>query len=324
METHRDVMINFPLPILAKSFTKSGSINLRPMLLEAMRTHIGQYCIKKRIRPDSTVLILPGIDEETTSTILLAAHFKYSWEEAHNWKIGEDMIEFVIEEASAAIRRYTRTSTPPYCSISLSVWLDYMDNEEYKDDFEKVSLLCAMAIRSIVGPHTAKPITWDYILSRMAGNSRKTEILTLPDVIQSYDQARHRKKKERLLREMQEHWGIQYKFMGRKPWYCTDPKVNLSEWILTQQREKDLKPNKSKTLLTNATEYYPLGSVPMYIEVEKYFYSLLSNPNKSEFELDMEVSELTSNFMYGFMKNQEWEEWQKTAIFWLKSIGTPI
>lgn len=238
MEKHRDVMINFPLPILSKSFTKSGSINLRPMLLEAIRTHIGQYCIKKRIRPDSTVLIIPGIDEETTSTILLAAHFKYSWEEAHNWTIGEDMIEFVVEEATTAIRRYTRTSTPPYCSISLSVWLDYMDNEEYKDEFEKVSLLGAMAIRSIVGPHTAKPIIWEYILSRMAGNSRKAEISTLPDVIQGYDQTRHRKKKEKLIRELQDHWGIQYQFMGRKPWYCTDPKVKLSDLLASQSTSK--------------------------------------------------------------------------------------
>lgn len=106
-----------------------------------------------------------------------------------------------------------------------------MDNEAYKDEFEKVALLAAMAVRSIVGPHTSKPIVWEFILSRMAGNTGKSDISTLPEVIQMYDQTKHRKLKEKLIRQLQKYWGIQYHFLGRKPWYCTDSKVNLPQWI---------------------------------------------------------------------------------------------
>lgn len=227
-------MINFPLPILAKSFTKSGRINLQPMLLEAMRAHIGHYCVKKRIRPDSTLLIIPGIKDDLLPRIVAATCFNYQWENSFEFAMGWDLIEFVLKECAKVHNRFTRNANPPYCSISLSVWLDYMDNEAYKDEFEKVALLAAMAVRSIVGPHTAKPIVWEFILSRMAGNAGKSDISTLPEVIQMYDQAKHRKLKEKLIRQLQKSWGIQYLFSGRKPWYCTDSKLNLPQWIASK------------------------------------------------------------------------------------------
>ena len=323
METHRDVMINFPLPILAQSFTKSGSINLRPMLLEAMRTHIGHYCIKKKIRPDSTVLIIPGINEEILSTILLAAHFKYSWEEAHNWTIGEEMIEFVIEEATAALRQYMRTSIPPYCSISLSVWLDFMDNEEYKDEFEKVSLLCAMAVRSIVGPNTAKPIKWEFILSRMAGNSCKICVSSLPEKIQMYDQGKHRKLKEKLIRNLQKHWGIQYQFKGRTPWYSTNSDIDLVKWIEDRKESKTGYPTTQKPTKALMRDNNLNASV-YYREVEEYFERLIPNTKESIVEYDILISNLVQEFMYEYMAGQKWDNWQKVAIFWLRDKGTPI
>lgn len=204
------------------------------MLLEAMRTHIGQYCVTKRIRPDSTVLIIPGVNEGLLSRIIASTCYNQHWEDSWEFAFGWDMIETTLKEFTNAHKRYTRNSKPPYCSISLSVWLDYMDNEAYKDEFEKVALLAAMAVRSIVGPHTAKPIVWEFILSRMAGNAGKSDITTLPEVIQMYDQAKHRKLKEKLIRQLQKCWGIQYQFAGRKPWYCTDSKVNLPQWIASK------------------------------------------------------------------------------------------
>lgn len=201
------------------------------MLLEAMRTHIGCYCVKKRIRADSTILIIPGINDNLLPRIVAATCYNHSWEDSFEFAMGWDLIEDVLRECAKAHNRYTRNSKPPYCSISLSVWLDYMDNEAYKDEFEKVALLAAMAVRSIVGPHTAKPIVWEFILSRMAGNAGKSDISTLPEVIQMYDQAKHRKLKEKLIRQLQKSWGIQYLFSGRKPWYCTDSKLNLPQWI---------------------------------------------------------------------------------------------
>lgn len=234
MGKQRDIMINFPLPILAKSFTKSGCINLRPMLLEAMRTHIGQYCVSKRIRPDSTVLIIPGIKDDLLSRIVASTCYNHLWEDSFEFPFGWDMIEAALNEFTKAHNRYRRNGNPPYCSISLSVWLDFMDNEAYKDEFEKAALLAAMAVRSIVGPHTAKPIVWEFILSRMAGNAGKCDLSTLPEVIQMYDQTKHRKLKEKLIRQLQKCWGIQYLFSGRKPWYCTDSKVNLPQWIASK------------------------------------------------------------------------------------------
>lgn len=204
------------------------------MLREAMRTHIGQYCVTKRIRPDSTVLIIPGVDEGLLSRIIASTCYNHLWENSSEFAFGWDMIETTLNEFTNAHKRYTRNSKPPYCSISLSVWLDYMDNEAYKDEFEKVALLAAMAVRSIVGPHTAKPIVWEFILSRMAGKTGKSDISTLPEVIQMYDQTKHRKLKEKLIRQLQKSWGIQYLFSGRKPWYCTDSKLNLPQWIVSK------------------------------------------------------------------------------------------
>ena len=227
-------MINFPLPILAKSFTKSGRINLRPMLLEAMRTHMGCYCAKKKIRPESTILIIPGIAEDILARIIATAYFDYQWEDSFEYELYWDAIELTITESVKAHNRYTRNASPPYCSISLSVWLDYMEDEAYKTDFEKMALLAAMAVRSIVGPHTAKSIIREFILSRMAGNAGRVDISTLPETIQMYDQIKHRKLKDKLLHELQKSWGIQYQFVGRKPWYCTDSRVNLANWITSK------------------------------------------------------------------------------------------
>lgn len=204
------------------------------MLLEAMRAHIGHYCVKKRIRPDSTLLIIPGIKDDLLPRIVAATCFNYQWEDSFEFAMGWDLIEFVLKECTKIHNRFTRNANPPYCSISLSVWLDFMDNEAYKGDFEKVALLAAMAVRSIVGPHTAKPIIWEFILSRMAGNTGKADISTLPEVIQMYDQIKHRKLKEKLLRQLQKSWGIQYQFVGRKPWYCTNSRVNLANWIVSK------------------------------------------------------------------------------------------
>lgn len=235
MGNQRDTMINFPLPILAESFTRNGRINLRLMLLEAMRTHIGHYCIKKRIRPDSTLLIIPGISDDLLPRIIAATCFSYEWNDTFEFVMGWDLIEAALKTCTKAHNRRTRNANPPYCSMSLGVWLDFMDNEAYKDDFEKVTLLAAMAVRSIVGPHTAKPIIWEFILSRMAGYAEKYDISILPETVQMYDQVKHRKLKEKLLRHLQKHWGIQYQFIGRKPWFCTDSKVNLAEWVTSKR-----------------------------------------------------------------------------------------
>lgn len=205
------------------------------MLLEAMRVHIGNYCVKKKIRPDSTVLIIPGIKADLLTRIVATTCFNHHWEDSLEFSLGWDLIEFAVKDFVKAHNRYVRTTNPPYCSISLSVWLDFMENEDYKDDFEKVGLLAAMAVRSIVGPHIAKPIIWDFILSRMAGNPGKSNVSTLPEVIQMYDQIKHRKLKEKLIRKLQKHWGIQYQFEGRKPWYCTDPNVNLNDWLTAKK-----------------------------------------------------------------------------------------
>lgn len=204
------------------------------MLLEAMRTHIGYYCVKKKIRPDSTVLIIPGIQDDLLLRIVAATCFNHQWEDSLDFSLGWDLIEFAVKDFIKAHNRYVRAKNPPYCSMSLSVWLDFIENEPYKDDFEKEALLAAMAVRSIVGPHTAKPIIWEFILSRMAGNVGKCDISTLPKPIQMYDQTKHRKLKEKLIRELQKHWGIQYQFKGRKPWYCTDLSVNLTVWLASK------------------------------------------------------------------------------------------
>lgn len=247
-------MINFPLPILAKAITKNGRINLRAMLFEAMKAHIGfQLCHDcAKVAPDNSAIYLRDFSQSLLDRILVAA-FSLSdktWEESAGFCPTTPAMVKIITDMKKVHEKYTKKSRPPYCSMSLDVWLNYMDHADDKTEFEIITLLAAMAIRSIVGPEQFKPIVWEYILSRMAGNIRKVDVAELPPLIQQYDQQKHRKKKDKLLKELQYYWGVQYIFKGRKPWYCTDCEMELSNLIATYDKHF---PPKCKRFLPPTT-----------------------------------------------------------------------
>ena len=225
------MILNFPVTVLSKIKEHNGHLDLRKALLWGIRIHLGIY-FKKSGLPSTNKLHIPGIKADMLEAIMAAILYNRSWGKWNgDWRInGTSEVGDFIKNCMSAAEQYC-AQRPPFCSLSLAVWEDYMNNDLTKPRFDKICLLGVLGIRSIIGPQKAKAISWDFLLSRMAGSPGKTAIASLPGYLQEYDKNQHRKRKERLLKALTQHWGIRYCFKGRRPWYCTNPDVNLTDFI---------------------------------------------------------------------------------------------
>lgn len=119
--------------------------------------------------------------------------------------------------------------------------LGFIDNMDYKSDFEIIQLLAFLAIRSIIGVCCAKQIKWHYVLSRMAGYEKAVKsVEALPEYIARYGSRRMR---DKLIRALCDRWHMMYygKNLGKSspPWFSFDPDIDLEAHArLIKQRRK--------------------------------------------------------------------------------------
>ena len=121
--------------------------------------------------------------------------------------------------------------------------LGFIDNMDYKSDFEIIQLQAFLAIRSIIGVCCAKQIKWHYVLSRMAGHEKAVRNLdTLPEFISKYDSRRMR---DKLIRALCDRWHMKYygKNLGKgsPPWFSFDPDLDLEAYVrfIKQRRKRE-------------------------------------------------------------------------------------
>lgn len=117
----------------------------------------------------------------------------------------------------------------------------YIDNMDYKSDFEIIQLQAFLAIRSIIGVCCAKQIKWHYVLSRMAGHEKAAKsVEALPEYIARYSSRRMR---DKLIKALCDRWHMKYygKNLGKSspPWFSFEPEIDLeAHACLIKQRRK--------------------------------------------------------------------------------------
>lgn len=123
---------------------------------------------------------------------------------------GEKWIYF-SNHVSSKVKQAKKTDGEVFCGMNKTLLFHYL-NEDVSD-FECVQFLCYCAIRSILGSAwidhqrpVIKRITWEFILSRMAGNTKREPVEKLPKFVRHYSSKRHRSK---LRKAMTNKWPVQ-------------------------------------------------------------------------------------------------------------------
>lgn len=89
----------------------------------------------------------------------------------------------------------------PFSSMTTDILRDFLYNDKSRD--ELVEMLGYLAIRSIVGERVYRRSTYDFIFSRMAGNSSLST--DIGDILNKYNT---RRKRENLKIALNLHWGV--------------------------------------------------------------------------------------------------------------------
>lgn len=106
-----------------------------------------------------------------------------------------------------------------FCGIPIEWLLSFRDDD--KSDYECLQFLAYCAIRSILGHGlfdgfipVPKRITWEFILSRMAGNDKRVPVEDLPPFIAHYCKRRSR---DKLRKSLIKKWHLQTDGQSRGP-----------------------------------------------------------------------------------------------------------
>lgn len=111
------------------------------------------------------------------------------------------------------------SSGKAFCGVPINWLLSFRDDG--KSDYECLQFLAYCAIRSILGRGlffesipVAKRITWEFILSRMAGNDKRVPVEDLPPFIAAYA---IRRKRDKLRKSLINKWHLQTDGQSRGP-----------------------------------------------------------------------------------------------------------
>jgi len=117
----------------------------------------------------------------------------------------------------------------PKASISMDMLFNFYCNP--KSDFEIHCFLAFCALKSIIQRQKYKKTNFNYLLSRMSGNSKKKE--GIDPLLKRYESKKERYQRNKLITELRLSWGLKY-IAGNK-----DFKVRGFYASFTMQ-EKDL------------------------------------------------------------------------------------
>lgn len=129
----------------------------------------------------------------------------------------------------------------PKCGLNLDVFWEYYKNE--KSEFEKVSLLGFLAIKSILGRKAYCKVDNKFWLSRMSGESKSLDISLLDPRIQKYKTEYQTKK---IKSELKHNWGLRTYSRYTRGFYVSF-KLDLEDLIFeVEKKRKTLKEKQSK------------------------------------------------------------------------------
>lgn len=134
----------------------------------------------------------------------------------------------------------------PKTGLSVAVWFDFYKNE--KTEFEKVSLLAFLALKSILQNKSYCKVTNEYLLSRMNGNAKSSSFSLLPESLKVYANEYQTKK---IKRELSNNWGLITYSRYTRGFYVSFS-MNLDSLVL--QAEKRRLSNQSKELKSKEDE----------------------------------------------------------------------
>ena len=120
--------------------------------------------------------------------------------------LGDDTTPAAIEWARDTFNNYRDSKV--ITSISRRLFWEIQANAEARGDFYMMQAAAALALRSILGafsPKVAKGVTWDFMLSRMAGKAKKVK--KYPKHVKRYAT---RKMRLKLIKALCEYWGFEY------------------------------------------------------------------------------------------------------------------
>lgn len=220
---------NFPIAILRQVRTNERGNIQRDSVDYALKAAVGfalYVAYQKEMPPDSTP------DDYSPQAFVWATEvldLEYLRHEPEIW----------ISWSMSVFGKYKDHRVIVGCNSELL--LGFIDNLDYKSDFEIIQLQAFLAIRSIIGVCSAKQIKWQYVLSRMAGYEKAVKsVEALPEYIARYSSRRMR---DKLIRALCDRWHMMYygKNLGKSspPWFSFDPDIDLEAHArLIKQRRK--------------------------------------------------------------------------------------
>ena len=136
----------------------------------------------------------------------------------------------------------------PKASISKEMIFDFYKNE--KTEFEIDTFLAFAAIKSIIQQSKYKKITNDYLITRMSGNSKKSDLI--PERMMKY---KKRYQIDKIKKELELNWGLKLYGYQMRGFYVsfTVPLLTLAVKAevmkkKTKEKELQLKKNEAREL----------------------------------------------------------------------------
>lgn len=125
--------------------------------------------------------------------------------------VNGDKRDFFYDNISPRMAQVTQCAGQAFCGMDKDIIFRYRNNDV--SDFECLQFLAYCAIRSILGRGLfdncfpmPKRITWEFILSRMAGNNKRVPVEDMPPFIAAYA---IRRKRDKLRKSLIYKWHVQ-------------------------------------------------------------------------------------------------------------------
>ncbi len=154
-----------------------------------------------------------------------------------------DEMNYFYDEVLPSMKKVTRSAGHAFCGIPIPWLISFLNDD--KSDFECLQFLAYCAIRSILGRGlfddcfpVPKRITWEFILSRMAGNDKRVPVEDLPPFIAAYA---IRRKRDKLRKSLIYKWHLQTDGQSRGPggaYYMIHDSISIAQAIEDLQKFK--------------------------------------------------------------------------------------
>ena len=226
--------INFPISYFSQ--IKSAGDCLSVPSFKAMMGKIVSYGIAAEYRRTSSAWQNPGkYDGKLMQSVFDEMGIKVKYRES-----------FFKTDVRPMMQELVQTRGKAFCGVPVPMALSFLNDDQ--SDYECVQFLAYCAIRSILGSAWAdlatpsvKRITWEFILSRMAGFEKRVPVEQLPPHILYYVSKRHR---ARLRKSLTYKWHVQIDGQSRGKggaFYMISDTMPIAEAIVQAKQARTIR-----------------------------------------------------------------------------------